>query len=240
MGYGFYGYNFSDPYILLGMVLVLIATIFCGIAQSKVNNAYNKYSKIANNEGLSGYDVARRILDNNGMSDMQIYETQGKLSDHYDPTKRTVNLSSDIYHGRSIASVAVAAHECGHAIQHHTGYKAIVFRNAILPLCRIGQSLGWIVIIIGLVSEAFGLAWFGLALMSAILVFQVLTLPIEFNASNRALAILESSFVSQDEVYMSKQMLSAAALTYVAGFAASVASILRILLMILGNSRRRD
>lgn len=225
---GYYSYYWL---ILLGSLIMLWA-------QMKVQGAYSKYRRISSSSGLTGYDVARRILDQNGLYDVEIYQVKGELSDHYDPRQRSVNLSGDIYHGHSIASIAVAAHECGHAIQHKEGYRSLVYRNALIPVFNVSQSIGWVVLMIGFLSGAMNIALIGVILLSAMLLFQILTLPIEFNASNRALAILDSGMIPADEVSGAKKMLNAAALTYVAAVASSLLSILRLLLIIFSNQRR--
>lgn len=181
--------------------------------------------------------MAREILDSEGLHDIQIFEVNGQLSDHYNPGKKTINLSKDIYQGTSIASLAVAAHECGHAIQYKEKYIPISLRNAILPIANIGQYLGWIAIFIGLIFSRTNVAWFGFFAMCGILAFQVVTLPVEFNASSRALAILKTRYLNEDEYSGARSMLSAAAMTYVAAMISTLMSMLRIFLIILGNSR---
>lgn len=233
---GYYGYGFSSEY-LIGYLLVGIAVILMMYAQFKVKSNYSKYSKIPNSRYLTGEMVARQILDSHGLSDIPIYEVPGELSDHYNPMKRTINLSQGIYRGTSIAALAVAAHECGHALQHQTGYKALLVRDALVPLANISQSLGWIAITAGLILSWFNLAYIGVALMAVILLFQLVTLPVEFDASRRALQILQAQYLTADEYGGARNMLSAAAMTYVAGAFASLMSILRILLIISGRNR---
>lgn len=230
-------YLYSDPYYMFGTILVLFASLLGLYAQGKVQSNYTKYKKVYNRRMITGAQVAREILDNNGLRHVTLNRVSGQLSDHYNPSNNSVNLSSEIYDGTSIASIAVAAHECGHAIQHKEGYKAIVFRNSILPFVNIGQSLGWIAILIGLAIGHTNIAWIGFLLMSGILVFQIATLPVEFNASSRALDILESRYLYGEEVQGAKKMLSAAALTYVASMIATLMSMLRIFLLIFGRSR---
>ena len=162
---------------------------------------------------------------------------KGQLSDHYNPGKKTINLSTDIYHGTSIAALAVAAHECGHAIQYKEKYIPISLRNAILPVANIGQYLGWIAIVLGLAIGHTNIAWVGFLLMCGILFFQLVTLPVEFNASSRALGILNTYYLDDTEYIGAKKMLSAAAMTYVASMISTLMSMLRIFLMIIGNSR---
>ena len=232
--YGFYG----NSYYLFGTILVLIAAVLAIWAQMKVQSTYSRYKKIPNSKGITGAQIAREILDSEGLYDIQIFEVKGNISDHYNPGKKTINLSTDIYQGTSIAALAVAAHECGHAIQYKEKYVPITLRNAILPIANVGQYLGWIAIFIGLALSNTNLAWIGFAAMCGILAFQVVTLPVEFNASSRALTILRTRYLSDGEYGGAKSMLSAAAMTYVAAMISTLMSMLRIFLVILGSSRR--
>jgi len=225
---------------MLGNILVLVGVALMALAQMKVSSAYNKYSKVQNSRYLTGYDVAREILDQHGLSSVQIFEVQGRLSDHYNPSNQTLHLSRDIYHGTSIASLAVAAHECGHALQHQEGYRPLTFRNAIVPVCNFSYNLGWVAIMIGLFMGRTSIAWIGVLLTSLMLLFQIVTLPVEFDASSRALSILNDRYLVQDEYFGAKKMLTAAALTYVAGMLSTLLSLLRIVLVVLGNDRGRD
>ncbi|WP_050636702.1 zinc metallopeptidase [Candidatus Stoquefichus sp. SB1] len=234
----FYYYGmFSNRYYMIGTILVIIAALLAMWAQFKVQSTYSRYKKIPNSRGMTGAQLAREILDSEGLHDIQIFEVNGQLSDHYNPGKKTINLSKDIYQGTSIASLAVAAHECGHAIQYKEKYIPISLRNAILPIANIGQYLGWIAIFIGLIFSRTNVAWFGFFAMCGILAFQVVTLPVEFNASSRALAILKTRYLNEDEYSGARSMLSAAAMTYVAAMISTLMSMLRIFLIILGNSR---
>ncbi|WP_027089423.1 zinc metallopeptidase [Thomasclavelia saccharogumia] len=232
----FFYYPMSSTY-MIGYLLVAIGSLIMVVAQIKVSSAYNKYEKIPNSRHMTGAMVAREILDRNGLRDVQINRVNGRLSDHYDPRNKTVNLSPGIHDGTSIASLAVASHECGHAIQHLVGYRPLVFRNAILPLCNVGQYLGWIAVFIGLLMGNSNIAWLGVILMSGILLFQIVTLPVEFDASSRALQILKTNYLTSDEYSGAKSMLSAAAFTYVAAMLSTVLSLLRIVLIVLGNDR---
>lgn len=232
--YGFYG----NSYYMIGTVLVLLAAVLAIWAQMKVQSTYARYKKVPNSRGMNGAQIAREILDSEGLYDIQIFEVKGNLSDHYNPGKKTINLSSDIYNGTSIASLAVAAHECGHAIQYKEKYVPISMRNAILPIANIGQYLGWIAIFIGLAFSQTNIAWIGFAAMCGILAFQVVTLPVEFNASSRALTILKAHYLNEAEYIGARSMLSAAAMTYVAAMLSTLMSMLRIFLMIIGSSRR--
>lgn len=235
MFYPFYMY--TNPYYLIGTIFVILAAALALWAQMKVQSTYSRYKRIPNKKGLTGAMVAREILDSEGLYDIAIYEVKGNLSDHYNPGKKTINLSSDIYHGTSIASLAVAAHECGHAIQYKKKYVPITLRNAILPIANTGQYLGWIAIFIGLIFGRTQIAWIGFILMCGILAFQLVTLPVEFDASSRALQILKTRYLDSDEYVGAKKMLSAAAMTYVAALISTLMSMLRIFLMILGSSR---
>lgn len=232
----FFYYPMSSTY-MIGYLLVAIGSMIMIYAQIKVNSAYSKYEKIPNSRQMTGAMVAREILDRNGLHDIQINRVSGKLSDHYNPRNRTINLSQGIHDGTSIAALAVASHECGHAIQHLVGYRPLVFRNTILPLCNVGQYLGWIAVFIGLLMGNTNIAWIGVILMSGILLFQIVTLPVEFDASSRALEILKTNYLTSDEYSGAKSMLSAAAFTYVAAMLSTVLSLLRIVLIVLGNDR---
>jgi len=237
---GFFSlYMMTNPYYLFGTIFVLLAMMFSMYCQGKIKTAYSKYKRVPNHLGMTGAQLARQILDNNGMSFMPVNRVNGELSDHFDPTNMLINLSPDIYGGTSVAALAVAAHECGHAIQHHEHYRPIYIRSAIVPVCNISNYLGWIAIMIGLLFGFPRLAWFGFILMLAILAFQVVTLPVEFDASRRGLAILKAHYLSEDEYAGASSVLSAAALTYVAATVATLASLLRLFLVILGSSRRR-
>jgi len=193
----FYPYSlYWNSYYMIGTIFVVIAAVLAIFAQTKVQSTYKRYKKIPNSRGMSGAQVAREILDSEGLNDIQIFEVKGQLSDHYNPSKKTINLSSDVYHGTSIASLAVAAHECGHAIQYKEKYIPISLRNSILPVANLGQYLGWIAIILGLAIGHTNIAWIGFALMCGILAFQIVTLPVEFNASSRALQILNTRYLT--------------------------------------------
>lgn len=233
----FYGYYNTQWYYMLGYILVGIGVLIMVLAQAKVSSAYSKYSKIPNRRQMTGRDVAFEILQQNGLSYIQINEVSGHLSDHYNPSQKTLNLSRDVYHGRSIAALAVAAHECGHALQHQEGYMPLVVRNAIVPVCNISQNIGWIAVLAGLMLGKSSIAWFGVILMSAMLLFQLMTLPVEFDASSRALSILNDHYLMDDEYCGAKSMLTAAALTYVAGVLSTLLSLLRIVLIVASNDR---
>ena len=222
---------------LIQILLIFGALAITGFASLYIKSNYKKYREILVSKKYSGFDTAREILDNNGLKDVLILEVQGELTDHYDPKKKIVSLSTDIYHGTSIASVAVAAHECGHAIQDKEGYSFLRIRHTLIPFVRFSSIAGYIAIVISLIAGILDLLWIGIALECVILLFQVITLPVEFNASNRALVQIEKlGLVEKNEKEGCKKMLTSAALTYVASVLSAVMQILRLVLM---GSRRR-
>lgn len=211
------------------MICILIVP---AIAQFMVTSNYNKYKKIENSGNLTGYDTARKILDENGLKDILVIETQGTLTDHYDPSRKVVRLSSDIYHGNTIAACSIAAHECGHAIQDKEGYLYMRIRALIFPVVRIATSLSYIIIFLGLLMEALNMIYLGIALVGSGLVFQLVTLPVEINASKRAKEkLLQYQMINEEEGSDVTKMLGAAAMTYVAGVLASAAQLLRLVLI---------
>ena len=217
---------------LISIILIVGAMIITGGAQAYIKLNYNKYKQIGVKSNKSGFDVAREILDKNGLSKVLILETQGELTDHYDPSKKVVKLSHDIYNGRTIAAVSVASHECGHAIQDKNGYTFLRFRNSIVPVVNLASKLGYVAIMVGVFASLMNLIWIGIAMEGAILLFQLVTLPVEFNASSRALKLIkEYGIVTDDEHTGAKKMLTSAALTYVAGVLSAVTEILRLVLM---------
>lgn len=231
--------------MMLMWVLIIGAMAIAAFAQFKVQGTYAKYKQIAAQTNLTGAEIAQKILDHNGIHDVQVVPGQGaELSDFYDPKKKIVSLSSNIYNTNSIAAVSVAAHEVGHAIQHATNYSMIALRNNLLPMTLVASKLSMIVILAG--SFMFGsgagttLLWVGIALYAVIGLFQLVTLPVEFDASKRALVNLETmGLVGPEDIQDSKKMLNAAAFTYVAAFLATILTILRFVLMALGSSGRR-
>lgn len=218
--------------------LMLLIIIFLPIiAQLKIKGTYNKYMKVKNESELTGAEAAKMILKKNGLSNVNVYETSGTLTDYYDPKKKMVVLSSDIYNSKSVSSVAVAAHECGHAIQDKENYKFLRFRSALVPIVNFTSRIASIFIIFGFIFEALNLLDVGIICLLVGLLFQLVTLPVEFNASARAKDQLEiCGIVSNKEKSGVKQVLSAAAFTYVAGFIAEALQILRLVLI----SRNRD
>jgi len=228
----YYGIDYTYILVIIGFIITLMAQVF-------VKNSYNKYKKISIKSGLDGFDVARRILDKNGLNNVEVVEVQGELTDHYDPSRKVVRLSTDIYHGKSIASSSVAAHECGHALQDRDGYFFLRFRAALIPLANISSKVGYIALVIGLIFGIMKLAWIGIALEMVILLFQIITLPVELNASKRAAVFLkEEALIEESEQKGSKKMLMAAAMTYVASVLSTLLSILRLILIV--SNRDRD
>ena len=233
----FYGIDWT--YI----VLVLPAVIFAMIASAMVNSTFDRYSKVRNQRGLTGAEAARRILDAAGLSNVSIERASGKLSDHYDPRANVVRLSDSVYDQPTPAAVGVAAHECGHAIQHATGYLPIKIRNAIIPITNIGSKLSIPLIILGLILTAWSqnaiyVAYIGVALFSLCVLFQLVTLPTEFNASRRAVRTIDDmGLLAGDDLAACKKVLTAAAMTYVAALAVSLMQLIRLLL-IVGRNRR--
>lgn len=214
-------------------ILVIIAGIIMLIAQGRISSAYAKYSKVPTLRHKTGAEVARAILNSNGLQDVKVeMSSSSQLSDHYDPRARAVRLSPKVYNESSIASVAVAAHEVGHAIQHANGYFGIKVRDAVLPLAQIGSSLGWVSIMLGIIFSNTTFLYIGVLSVGAIALFQLVTLPVEFNASSRALRILSNdNYLTEEEQPQAKAMLSAAAMTYVAGLISSLLNLLRMVLI---------
>jgi len=226
-----------DPLYLMMMAPVLLLSVYSSF---KVKSSFKKYSTVRIRSGLTGAEVARRILDKNGLHDVGVVETTGFLSDHYDPSKRVVRLSPDVYRNSTVSAVGVAAHEVGHAIQHKQLYRPLVIRNMMVPVASIGSNFAWIVIMAGFVLGTLGLVKIGIALFSVVVFFQVITLPVEFNASSRAKNILASTgMVSGTESAGVSSVLSAAAMTYVAAATSSIMTLLYFLMKsgLLGGSR---
>ena len=236
-----------DQYYIL---LVLPTVILALYAQAKVNSTFNRYRQERSYRGMTGQEVAMQMLRNAGIMDVPVEMVAGHLTDHYDPKNRVLRLSESVFNSSSIAAIGVAAHEAGHAIQHQEGYGPLHLRNAIIPLTRIGSTLSMPLIFIGIAMgglssavSATNMGWYiivaGIALFGVAVLFQVITLPVEFNASRRALVTLgNTQILTEDEVKKARKVLSAAALTYVAAMAQAVANLLRLLLIVGG--RRRD
>lgn len=221
--------NYTIPF--LGFIITLIAQIY-------VNNSYNKYKYQGLKKKTTGAEVARTILDRNGLQNIKIEEVPGNLTDHYDPKSKKIRLSSDIYKGDTIAAASVAAHECGHAIQHKENYTFLKIRSSLVPVVNFSTKFGYIAVMIGLLFSSYKIAIVGLVLLLAMLLFQVVTLPVEFNASSRAKKqLVDLNIIDTYELQDSKTMLNAAALTYVASVLTTLLQILRLALIIFG---RRD
>ncbi|HHW00006.1 MAG TPA: zinc metallopeptidase [Clostridiaceae bacterium] len=228
----FYGY---DVYYF---ILVVPALIFSIYAQMKVKNTFSRYSKVLNRRGFTGADVARYILDSNGLGEVQVQSVRGQLTDHYDPGKKVVRLSGPVYSSTSVAALGVAAHETGHAIQHKTGYGPLALRTNLVPIASIGSSAGPYLAIFGLIFGLPVLVNIGIILFTLAVAFYLITLPVEFNASKRAISILESSgILAVEEIEPAKKVLKAAAMTYVASATVAMANLLRLVLL---ANRRRD
>ena len=225
-------------FYLMDMVFYIVIILIPIIAQINISTSYGKYKKLGNSKKISGFEVARKILDANGLDDIYVVETSGNLTDHYDPSRKVIKLSRDIFKGESIAAMAVAAHECGHAIQDKENYTFMRIRSFLVPVVNLVSSFSWIVIFIGLLTEYFQIFYIGIALISVGLLFQLITLPVEFDASKRAKKELEKLKISNNEESIGvKKMLTAAALTYVAGVLTSVLEIIRLIAIF--NSDRR-
>lgn len=224
---------FYDP----TYILVIPALIFAFIAQTLVKSTFKKYSNVYSVRGLTAADAARKILDENGLYDVRVERVSGELTDHYDPTVNVIRLSDSVYGSTSVAAIGVAAHESGHAIQHAVGYAPINIRNAILPFAQIGSQLAMPLVLIGLVISRFSfLINIGIIVYLAVVLFQLITLPVEFNASNRALKVLDG-ILDPDENAKAKKVLTAAALTYVAALFSALTTLIRLILV--SNNRRR-
>ena len=222
-------------------ILVLIGVAICLFASSRVNSVFRRYSTVRSRSGLTGREAAERILRANGIYDVTVRHIPGNLTDHYDPRNKTLGLSDSTYGSASVAAIGVAAHECGHAAQHATGYAPLKFRGALVPVANFGSTLAWPLILIGLLIGSRSASLFinmGILLFSAAVLFQLVTLPVEFNASNRAVKVLETTgMLYPEEIRQTKAVLGAAALTYVASAASAILQLLRLLLI---TGRRRN
>ncbi|GAB3066149.1 zinc metallopeptidase [Virgibacillus ainsalahensis] len=218
---------------LIYIALLMIIPMW---AQSKVKSTYKKYSKKATSSGMTGAEVARKILDDNGLHGVQIGRTKGTLSDHYDPRKKVINLSDGIYNGRSMASSAVAAHEVGHAIQDQQEYAFLKFRSALVPVASFGSNISFIFILAGIFFQMTNMLFLGIIFMSAAVLFQLVTLPVEFDASNRAMGqLVATGVIRNNEERETKKVLNAAAMTYVAAALVAVAELLRFVMIFLAQ-----
>jgi len=226
---------------MIFLVYFIIIALIPIWAQMKVKNTYAKYSRVASSNYHSGADVAREILNANGLYHVGVEEVSGILSDHYDPRTKTVRLSTNNYHSHSIAAAAVAAHECGHAIQDSQGYAFLRFRHALVPVANFGSNVSWILIMIGIFAQLSGMLLLGIVFMAAAVVFQIITLPVEFNASSRALnQVVTLGIIGNNEERQARKVLNAAALTYVAAAAVAVLELLRLVLIFTGMNRNDD
>lgn len=222
-------------------ILVIIGAVICLLASSKVNRTFNKFARVRSRNCITGCEAAERILQNSGIYDVSVQRVAGNLTDHYDPRSKVLRLSDSTYGADSVAAIGVAAHECGHAIQHATGYLPLSIRGTLVPIANFGSMAAWPLILIGLLmngNTAILLINLGIFAFSASVLFQLVTLPVEFNASRRAVRILkETGMLYEDEVSQTRKVLNAAALTYVASAAASLLQLLRLVLI---GGRRRD
>lgn len=218
--------------------LTFISLIITMVAQAFVSSSYSKYSKIKNERGVTGAEAARYILDKNGLNNVYVVETGGYLTDHYDPTRKVIKLSSNVYKDASIGAVAVACHECGHAIQDKENYTFMRIRSKLVPIVNFSSYAGYFAIILGMLFSSQNLIWLGILMEVIILLFQLITLPVEIDASKRALRELDYSHIlNSKELKQGKTMLTAAALTYVASIATTIIQILRLILIF---GRRND
>ena len=232
MPYYYYGFDYTY------LVFVLPALLIALVAQIKVKTTFHKYAKVMNARGLSGAEVAAKILSSNGVLDVAVQRVSGNLTDHFDPTARVIRLSQSVYDSHSVAAVGVAAHEAGHALQYAEDYFPIRLRAAIIPVTKVGSALSWPLIILGLVFSFGFLVNLGIILFSAVTLFQLVTLPVEFNASRRALNILQQQgILAPEELGGARKVLTAAAMTYVAALLVSVMQLLRLIALF---SNRRD
>lgn len=234
MPYFYFGFDPTYFLVIIGVILSLLAS-------AKVKSTFSKYSKVRSMSGMTGAQAAEKILNSQGIYDVTVRRISGNLTDHYNPTDKTLGLSETVYSNTSVAAIGVAAHECGHAIQHAQGYAPLTFRSALVPVANFGSSISWILIIIGLLinsRSSMALIYAGIICFSLAVLFQIVTLPVEFNASSRALVLLEQNgILSDSETGQTRKVLSAAALTYVAAAAASILQLLRLILLFGGRNR---
>lgn len=232
-----YGYGYRGLYFDPTMILALLGLILTMIASAGVNSTFAKYNRVRCMRGMTGAEAAQQVLHAAGIYDVQICHVSGKLTDHYDPRNKTLNLSDSTFSSNSVAAVCVAAHECGHAVQDQKKYGPLVLRSTLVPLANFGSQLSWPVFVIGLIFSLQPLVMAGIILFSLAVLFQLVTLPVEFNASSRALRILEDTgMLGAQEMTGAKKVLRAAAMTYVAALASSMLQLLRLILL----SRRND
>ena len=241
----FYNYGYGLYFDIYYLILVVPAVIFSMWAQSKVNSTFNKYSRVSTYSRMTGFEAARRILDANGLRHVAIERVSGNLTDHYDPRTNVIRLSDSVYGSASVAAIGVAAHEAGHAVQYAENYAPIKLRAAIIPITNLGSKLAMPLILLGILFSAFAdasytLVYLGIACFGLSLVFQLVTLPVEFNASRRAMEAISSAGILTDEEQQgARKTLTAAAMTYVAATAVALVQLLR-LVMLFGGRRRDD
>lgn len=230
---------FMDPRYLMFMLPAFVLML---VVQWYVKSAYSRWSKVSARSRISGAQAAQRLIQSGGLNDVSIEGIQGNLTDHYDPRDKVLRLSQGVYQGNSVAALAIAAHELGHAVQDHEGYFPLRFRAAIVPVVNVGSYLGWILIFAGMLLQLSGLAWLGVAIFSGGALFALATLPVELNASARARELLYNSGLisGEDEMRGVNNVLNAAALTYVAALVAAVLQLLYWVTLVLGMGRRRD
>lgn len=234
---GYYGYGFFDP----TMLLVLIGALLSMWASARVKSTFSKYSRVRSMTGMTGAEAARRLLNSQGIFDVAIEAVPGQLTDHYDPRTKTLRLSEPVYQSASVSAIGVAAHECGHAIQDNVGYVPLKLRGAFVPAANLGSQLSWPLILIGLIIGGMGSTMVNIGIWMFVLVvlFQVITLPVELNASRRAVVLLdEMGILHGEEVGQTRKVLGAAALTYVAAVAASILQLLRLVILFGGRQNR--
>lgn len=229
----YYGFMWDEPWVI---ILLMLTTMYAGYAQMKVSSTFKKYSKIRNSRGITGADAAMQVLRNNGVNDVRIERIAGNLTDHFDPTSNVIRLSDSVHSSTSVAAIGVAAHEAGHAVQYAKGYAPMQFRATLIPIANIGSTMAFPLIMIGLFIAPV-LTNLGIVLFSTTALFQLVTLPVEFDASNRAIKALEEGYIlGDDELSLAKKTLSAAAMTYVAALAVSIVQVIRLVVRYGGRS----
>lgn len=221
----------------ISMIILIPGLLLAMYAQAKVSSTYNRYKKVTSHSGYTGAQFARKMLNDNGLYDVTITQINGRMSDHYDPRANQVRLSAEVYNGTSIASLGIAAHEVGHAVQHATNYFPLTVRNLVVPVTNFSSSIYMLFIFIGIIMNSFSMIQFGIMLFAVIVIFQVITLPVEFNASRRAIATLGGDGVlDAEELSGAKRVLGAAAMTYVAAMVTAVLQLLQLLMVFGGHN----
>lgn len=221
----------------ISMIILIPGLLLAMYAQAKVSSTYNRYKEITSHSGYTGAQFARKMLNDNGLYDVTITQISGRMSDHYDPRANQVRLSAEVYNGTSIASLGIAAHEVGHAVQHATNYFPLTIRNLVVPVTNFSSSIYMILIFLGIIMNSFSMIQFGIMLFAVIVIFQVITLPVEFNASRRAIATLGGDGVlDAEELSGAKRVLGAAAMTYVAAMVTAVLQLLQLLMVFGGHN----